>query len=166
MNFDELPSNPRKTKSIRKLGSVDIAELKSAVLALPEAVWDAENASKPNRFGSLDATRHIVFRFVASFYDWRQTYDRPLWAEWRRLIEPVLAAATAEYGYARGEFPRVMLARMPVTVTSSSTPCSTSCASPSRAPNTLAMIVMMACDSLLFLCTVPDSPACCAMMES
>jgi hypothetical protein len=112
MNFDELPSNPRKTKSIRKLGSVDIAELKSAVLALPEAVWDAENASKPNRFGSLDATRHIVFRFVASFYDWRQTYDRPLWAEWRRLIEPVLAAATAEYGYARGEFPRVMLARM------------------------------------------------------
>jgi Aspartyl/Asparaginyl beta-hydroxylase len=112
MNFDELELNPRKTKSIRKLGPVDIAELKAAVLALPEAVWDAENASKPNRFGSLDATRHIVFRFVASFYDWREAYDRPLWPPWQPLLEPVLNAASAQYGYARGAFTRIMLARM------------------------------------------------------
>ena len=40
-------------------------------------------------------------------------HDRPLVARnGKSLIEPVLAAATAPYGYARGAFPRVMLARM------------------------------------------------------
>ena len=104
--------NPRKTDSIRRLGTVDIAALRAAVLALPEAVWDAENASKPNRFEALDRTRHIVFRFVSSLRDWRQSFDRPLWAEWRGLLEPVLEQATAAYGYGRGVYPRVMLARM------------------------------------------------------
>src|SRR5918993_1961544 len=107
-----MDPNPRKTRSIRRLGQVDIAPLKDAVLALPEAVWDAENASKPNRFGALDATRHIIFRFVSNFRDWRQSYDGPLWNEWKELLEPVLAAATADYGYERGGFPRIMLARM------------------------------------------------------
>jgi len=105
-------ANPRKTTSIRRLGPVDIAALKAAVLAIPESVWDAENAGKPNRFEALDKTRHIVFRFVDSVRDWRSAHDRPLWAEWRALLEPVLAQASAPYGYAEGRFPRVMLARM------------------------------------------------------
>lgn len=105
-------ANPRKTSSIRRLGSVDIAALRGAVLALPDEVWDAENAGKPNRFDALDSTRHIVFRFVSNFQDWRESYARPLWEEWKALLEPVLAEATADYGYGRGEFPRVMLARM------------------------------------------------------
>jgi hypothetical protein len=104
--------NPRKTKTIRRLGTIDIAGLREKVLALPEEVWDAENSDKPNRFGALDATRHIIFRFVSNFRDWRQSYERPLWNEWKQLLEPVLAAATAEFGYVRGAFPRVMLARM------------------------------------------------------
>ena len=108
----EMQPNPRKTKSIRRLGAIDIAPLREAVLAIPEAVWDMENANKPNRFGALDATRHIIFRFVSSFSDWRRSDDKPLWAEWRPILEPVLAAATADYGYARGAFPRVMLAKM------------------------------------------------------
>jgi hypothetical protein len=107
-----IQPNPRKTTSIRRLARVDIARLKEAVAALPDAVWDAENASKPNRFGALDATRHIVFRFVTNFRDWRQSYDRPLWHQWMPLLQPVLKAATAPYGYTRGAFPRVMLARM------------------------------------------------------
>lgn len=107
-----IQSNPRKTVSVRRLGRVDIAPLKTAVAAIPEALWDAENASKPNRFGALDATRHIIFRFVSNFRDWRDSYDRPLWDEWKPLLEPVLQAATAPYGYSRGAFPRVMLARM------------------------------------------------------
>ena len=107
-----LQPNPRKTTSVRELGSVDIAALREAVLAIPEAVWDAENADKPNRFEALDKTRHIVLRFVDNFQDWRQSHDRPLWAQWRALIEPVLAQATRPYGYARAAFPRVMLARM------------------------------------------------------
>lgn len=107
-----MEANPRKTASIRRLGKVDIAALREAVLALPESVWDEENATKPNRFGALDATRHIIFRFVSNFVDWRQSYERPLWDEWKALLEPVLAEATADYGYARAEYPRVMLARM------------------------------------------------------
>jgi hypothetical protein len=107
-----MEPNPRKTTSIRPLGSVDIAALREAVLAVPEAVWEEENANKPNRFGALDATRHIIFRFVSNFVDWRQSYDRPLWHEWKDLLEPVLAEATAAYGYRHGAFPRVMLARM------------------------------------------------------
>lgn len=106
-------ANPRKTSSFRHLGQVDIKPLKQAVLAIAETVWDLENADKPNRFDALDSTRHIVFRFVSSFRDWRDSYDRPLWNEWRHLLEPVMAAATADYGYEQGVYPRVMLARMP-----------------------------------------------------
>ncbi|MCC7248386.1 MAG: aspartyl/asparaginyl beta-hydroxylase domain-containing protein [Lysobacter sp.] len=105
-------ANPRKTATIRRLGPVDIAELKAAVLAIPESVWDAENAGKPNRFEALDKTRHIVFRFVDSTRDWRSSHDRPAWAQWRERLEPAMRAAVADYGYANGAFPRVMLARM------------------------------------------------------
>lgn len=105
-------SNPRKTSAVRNLGTMDIADLREAVLALPEEVWDAENAVKPNRFDALDSTRHIIFRFVSKLADWRESFDRPLWEEWRSLVEPVLAAATTEYDYQAGSFPRIMLARM------------------------------------------------------
>jgi hypothetical protein len=108
----QIEPNPRKTRSVRRLGSVDIAALRDAVAALPDEVWDLENASKPNRFAALDATRHVVFRFVSSLYDWRTFYERPLWNEWSELLLPVLRQATAAYGYANGEFPRVMLARL------------------------------------------------------
>ncbi len=106
-------ANPRKTTSVRKLGPVDISALRAAVLAIPEEVWEAENADKPNRFEVLDATRHIVFRFIDSPRDWRGSHDRAAWPPWRRLLEPVLARAVGGYGYARGVFPRVMFARMP-----------------------------------------------------
>ncbi len=59
-------ANPRKTTTVRKLGPVDIAALRTAVLAIPEAIWEAENAGKPNKFEALNATRHIVFRFIDS----------------------------------------------------------------------------------------------------
>jgi len=105
--------NPRKTATVRQLGPVDIGALSAAVLAMPEAVWDTENQSKPNKFEALGQTRHVVFRFIDSPRDWRGSHDRPAWAEWRGLVEPVLAQTVREYGYARGVFPRVMLARMP-----------------------------------------------------
>lgn len=104
--------NPRKTTSVRHLGSVDIGALLAAVQAIPEAVWEAENADKPNKFEALDRTRHIVFRFVDSTRDWRGSHDRPRWAQWREVLEPVMAQAVRGYGYANGVFPRVMLARM------------------------------------------------------
>ncbi|MFO1473206.1 MAG: hypothetical protein U1F20_01130 [Lysobacterales bacterium] len=104
--------NPRKTTSVRQLGSVDISALREAVLAIPESVWDAEDASKPNRFEALDRTRHIVFRFIDDPNDWRQSHDRAAWAEWAPRLLPVMEQATRPYAYARGAFPRVMLARM------------------------------------------------------
>ena len=108
-----MEPNPRKTTSVRKLGQVEIAALKEAVTALPDEMWDTEDANKPNRrFDALDTTRHIIFRFVRSFRDWRNSFDQPLWDHWKPLVEPVLSAATEPYGYARGAFPRVMLARM------------------------------------------------------
>ena len=107
-----MQANPRKTRSARLLGEVDITALRDDVLAIPEAIWDIENASKPNRFETLDKTRHIVFRFIKDLNDWRESYDRPLWNEWRSRIEPILLKATAPYGYRRGSFPRIMLARM------------------------------------------------------
>lgn len=109
----ELSVNPRKTASFRELGPVDIAALRAAVAAIPDAVWEAEDAAKPNRFDALDKTKHIVFRFVAQWDDWRRSYDCGLWSEWRPLIEPVLASAIRAYGYGAPAFPRIMLARLP-----------------------------------------------------
>lgn len=108
----QMTINPRKTTTIRPLGVVDVEALRAAVLAIPEAEWDAQNDVKPNKFEALDRTRHIVFRFVSNFDDWRGSRDMPLWAEWRALLEPVIQQAASAYGYASGEFPRVMLARM------------------------------------------------------
>lgn len=109
-----LPAaNPRKTKTVLKLGPVDIAALQAAVLTIPEKAWEAENATKPNRFEVLDETSHIVFRFIDSPRDWRSSHDRPAWSQWRELLEPVMAQAVRPYNYGRGVFPRVMLAKMP-----------------------------------------------------
>lgn len=107
-----MEANPRKTKTIRHLGKVDITSLREAVLNISEASWNAENARKPNKFDALEGTRHIVFRFVSDIGDWRQSFDLPLWEEWKALLQPVLQQATASYGYKRGKYPRVMLARM------------------------------------------------------
>jgi hypothetical protein len=76
-------------------------------------MWQAEDLAKPNKFQVLGETRHVVLRFIDSPHDWRRSHDRPAWPHWRALVEPVLAQATRDYGYARGVFPRVMLARLP-----------------------------------------------------
>jgi hypothetical protein len=105
--------NPRKTTSLRHLGPVDIAELRQAVLAIPESVWDTENEDKPNqRYGAFNHTRHIIFRFITNHLDWRESADWPLWPQWRERLLPVMQQATRPYGYVRATYPRVMLARM------------------------------------------------------
>jgi hypothetical protein len=106
-------ANPRKTASVRQLGAVDVAALREAVLAIPEEIWTRENGAKPNRFDALDATQHIVFRFVSNFADWRNAANNErLWDAWQPLLAPVLTKATEPYGYADGTYPRIMLARM------------------------------------------------------
>lgn len=106
-------ANPRKTTGVRALGAVDVAALQAAVAAIPDAVWASENARKPNKFEALGSARHIVFRFIASPHDWRIAHDLPAHEAFAPLLAPVLAAAVADYGYARGAFPRIMLARLP-----------------------------------------------------
>ena len=98
-------ANPRKTMTIRRLGRVEIDALSAAVAMIPDAVWAAENAAKPNRFEVLDTTQHIVFRFIDGPRDWRRSHDRDAWASWRPRLEPVLHEAVAPYGYAHGVFP-------------------------------------------------------------
>lgn len=108
--------NPRKTRSLLPLGPIDLGSVRDDILAIPETVWQRENARKPNSgtaYGSLERTDHIVFRFVRSPKDWREHVDYPIWAEWRERLLPLLQTAVRPYGYARVEFPRVMLARMP-----------------------------------------------------
>lgn len=106
-------ANPRKTRSLLRLGPVDLGSLREDILAIPDSTWAGENALKPNRgYSSLDRTEHIVFRFIRDPRDCRQSADYPQWASWRARIEPVLHAAIRPYGYARAQFPRVMLARM------------------------------------------------------
>lgn len=107
-----MHANPRKTTSVRPLGPVDISGIRDAILAIPESTWDAENADKPNKFEALDKTRHIVFRFVDDFRDWRNSHDRPQWSEWKDRLLPVMEQAVRPYAYARAAYPRVMLARM------------------------------------------------------
>jgi hypothetical protein len=105
--------NPNKTKHTRILGEVDISELKKKVLALPNKTWAEQNEVKPNKFGVLDKTKHIVFRFVNSFKDHRFYSDKAIWEDWRGLIEPLLEATKIAYGYRQAECPRIMLAKLP-----------------------------------------------------
>lgn len=109
---NHLYANPRKTQAVRHLGEIDISAIRMDILAIPEPVWDAENEAKPNKFEALDRTRHIVFRFINSPLDWRESHDRPMWAGWRDRLTPLMEQATSAYGYSRGAYPRVMLARM------------------------------------------------------
>lgn len=105
--------NPKKTEHIRILGELDIAELKNKVLELPNSIWAEQNKVKPNKFGVLDQTEHIVFRFINSFKDHRLYSDKAIWEDWKPVIQPILEAATKAYGYQQAEYPRIMLAKLP-----------------------------------------------------
>ncbi|HEY0230356.1 MAG TPA: aspartyl/asparaginyl beta-hydroxylase domain-containing protein [Dokdonella sp.] len=107
-----MQANPRKTSSVRFLGPIALGGIVAEIDAIPEETWERENSAKPNKFDALDRTQHIVFRFVSSFADWRQSYETPIWQEWKPRIQPLLAQAVAPYGYRQGAFPRIMLARM------------------------------------------------------
>ena len=107
-----MKTNPRKTTALKFLGDVDVGKIAQAVAEIPASVWDTENTHKPNKFEALDKTQHIVFRFVKSVQDHKESYDLPMWSEWAGIIMPVMEQATHSYGYKRAVYPRVMLAKM------------------------------------------------------
>ena len=106
-------ASPNKAKTIRELGKVDIAGLKEEILALPQDLWEVKNTAKPNKFKELGRTEHIVFKFVKDYDNHSDTITYPIWDEWRSKLEPIMAAATKPYGYKKGNFSRIMLAKLP-----------------------------------------------------
>jgi hypothetical protein len=103
----------KKTQSVRELGPVDISELRTKVLSLTPSDWEKENSEKPNRFSPLGRTQHIIFQFVRDYDNHIDVVNYPIWDDWRRIIEPVLAVAVLPYGYKNGKYSRIMLASLP-----------------------------------------------------
>jgi len=101
-----------KPEFLKQLGRVDVAALKRLVAGVSESVWDAEDATKENRFAVFQHTRHIVFRFIAGMRDHRQFYSTPIWSAWQGHLQPLMDGAVAPYGFTQPVFPKVMLARL------------------------------------------------------
>lgn len=101
-----------KPARVRPLGEVGVEVLRRHLAHLSEVVWRQEDAAKENGFPCFHHTRHIIFRFIAGNRDPYRFYSRPIWAVWARLLLPVMAQASAPYGYARPVYPKVMLARL------------------------------------------------------
>lgn len=107
--------NPHKTATVRELGAVDVRALTTAVLALPADAWDKTEdfEANYNKQGAIRSASHVIFRFC----DRRQIpfryFDLPAWSTWQPLLLPVMEAAVKPYGYARGFYPRIMLAKLP-----------------------------------------------------
>tara|TARA_B100001109_G_C18863659_1_gene475507 strand:- start:5485 stop:6093 length:609 start_codon:yes stop_codon:yes gene_type:complete len=105
--------NPYKTEFFRELGEVNIEALKARIDQLSVQFWEDQNAQKPNKFGALGSTRHIVFRFINSFKDHRFYSDSKLWEDWEEVLSPILNSVATKMNYSTAEFPRVMLAKLP-----------------------------------------------------
>lgn len=107
--------NPHKTATVRDLGVVDLGRVRADTLALPDAEWDRSDdfEANYNKHGAIRAVAHVIFRFS----DRRQTplrcYDLPVWERWQTRLLPIMEAAVRPFGYARGFYPRIMLARLP-----------------------------------------------------
>lgn len=84
-----------------------------AMLDVCSHLWLAEDHAKPNHFPAFaGSTLHIVFQYPKDLRSHLHSDRFPLWDEWRHVLEPVIAHATAGYGYADGRTTRVMLARL------------------------------------------------------
>ncbi|MCA9048168.1 MAG: aspartyl/asparaginyl beta-hydroxylase domain-containing protein [Planctomycetaceae bacterium] len=101
-----------KPKTIRELGPVDIAEIKSLVLKTSDHVWDLCDRQKENKFFCFHDTAHIVFRFTPGNRSPKEFYSTPVWNFWAPFLLPIMNSVTEVYGYSRREFPKVMLARL------------------------------------------------------
>ena len=107
--------NPNKTATVRELGAVDVRALTEAVVALPDSAWDKTEdfEANYNKQGAIRSASHIVFRFCDRRAVPFRYFDMPVWEEWSEQLRPVLDAAVQAYGYRRGFYPRIMLAKLP-----------------------------------------------------
>ena len=117
VTFSSLPEeiNPNKTAIVRALGPVDLSVLRPHVLAMPESAWDKADdfEANYNKTGAIRSASHCIFRFCDRRQSPYRYVDLEAWQTWTPLLLPVMQAAVRPYGYARGFFPRIMLARLP-----------------------------------------------------
>lgn len=106
-------ASPKKTKTVRELGLVDISSVREYILQLPQELWQTQDNDKPNKFQPLGRTEHIVFQFVRDYDNHMEVVDYPIWDEWKSRLLPILEAVTKPYGYENGGFSRIMLAKLP-----------------------------------------------------
>jgi hypothetical protein len=106
-------ASPKKTKTIRELGPVDISSIREDILNLPQEIWEVKDHDKPNKFDELGRTEHIVFKFIRDYDNHLDNFFYPIWDEWKSRLEPILETATKPYGYREGDFSRIMLAKLP-----------------------------------------------------
>lgn len=107
----ELPPVSKPSR-VRRIGPVRVGALRRQMARLSERVWRREDRAKENDYDCFHHTRHIIFRFIEGNRDPRRFYSNPIWAVWRPVLLPVLAQATAPYGYDRPVYPKAMLARL------------------------------------------------------
>lgn len=101
-----------KPHTVRRLAAVDTAPLRAQVARLSDRVWNRESAARENDFFCFAHTRHVVFRFIPLDAARLRYYVNPGWDLWRRWLLPVMAQASAPYGYAEPVYPKAMLARL------------------------------------------------------
>ena len=106
------PPAVEKPAGVRALGRVDTGPLEAMLDRLTENVWRREDECKDNDFPCFHHTRHIVFRFIDGNRDARRFRSYPGWTIWRRTLLPVMAQASAGYGFSEPVYPKAMLARL------------------------------------------------------
>ena len=86
--------------------------MRAQVARLSDTAWNRASAVRENDFPCFAHTRHIVFRFARPGEAGYVCHANPGWDLWRRWLLPVMAQASACYGYAEPVYPKAMLARL------------------------------------------------------
>ena len=107
-----MPPRVKKPANVRCLAAVDCEQLARLAQKVSQQTWTAEDARKENDFGVFHHTQHVVFRFIAGNRDPEDCYANPSWDAWQRVLQPVMDAAIAPYGFTRPVFPKAMLAKL------------------------------------------------------
>jgi hypothetical protein len=102
----------QKPKTIRELGSVDIAEVKDTLFSAPEKLWVTQDAVKENNFSCFHHTRHIVLRFIRGNRNHLDFYDNPGWFYFESVLRPIFDRVVKPYGFVQPEYPKAMFARL------------------------------------------------------
>lgn len=104
---------------IRRLGDVPraaidalLGRLDARLAAVPD-YWALHDGMKPNKDAAFaGSTQHIVLGFPEDSTSARTSFRAPAWDHWEDVIQPVVDAVVATYGYPRGQVNRIMLARL------------------------------------------------------